>query len=141
VAFHDTTDPYIANPFAETADDPRELSRKISIALGRARKRLSGVREPDLFWEEPGLHGHGRQIDLRRGRVPASQLTRRFPGASGSLNLPPPPSSMLTVGQTAAIVGGAVALFGLLVWWMKKQHDKALTAHVGEDGLEFLGIE
>ena len=134
-----TTEPYIVNPFSDTptADDPRELAKQIYLALGRARNRPP--REP--LWEEPGLHGNGRQVNLRRGRVPAAQLqTSRYPGASGRLPtsniLPPLPRRKMPAGQTAAIVIGGVAAVGLFVWWMKKRHDAAST-HVGEDACGF----
>jgi hypothetical protein len=133
-----STDRGWINPFADT--DPRVFQREVVAAIIRAQKRKAIVPRPRAYWEEPGVHGSGRAINLHRGPAPRPVSRSRRYGASSKL--PAHPNSGFTIGH-AAIIGSAALAIGGLVWWLKRRHDKQQTTHVGEDfcGLDLLGCE
>ena len=66
----ETTDPNLGHPYAPTVFDQRELLQRLEAARARRAHHIArSSREPDLLWEEPGLHGAGREVSLR-GRRP-----------------------------------------------------------------------
>jgi hypothetical protein len=116
--YAETTNPDFVNPFSETLDDPKELYKKIEAVLKKPRKPV--YYEPQ--WEDPGLHGSGRQAKLRsskigRGRLPMpAQPARR----ASSMALPPMPAKHMSTGELV-MVGGVVLGVGALAWHLWKQ--------------------
>jgi hypothetical protein len=124
-----TTQPDMVNPFAATADaSPAEIRRQAEAVwkrIGKTSKRAA-LREPELFWEEPGLHGTGMKAKLRSPQLASSKVGRgRLPAAAlSSARLPPMParrtSRSMSTGELA-VVGGVVVGVGALAWYLWKQ--------------------
>jgi len=122
----ETTDPDIVNQFAATGvADPAELRRQIAAILARGPKpNRKALREPDLYWEEPGLHGSGRQAKLRSTQLASSKIGRgRLPmpaPARKTTALPPRPRKRMSTGELA-VTAGVVVGAGALAWYLWKQ--------------------
>jgi len=125
--WHETTDPDIVNQFAATGVAPSDLRKQIEAAFQRINKqpKRKALREPDLYWEEPGLHGSGTQAKLRGTRLASSKIARgRLPASAfSSTALPPLPSRGPSAGQVAVIAGAVGA--GALAWYLWKRDPKA----------------
>jgi hypothetical protein len=121
-----TTDPDIVNQFAATGvADPAELRKQIADILARGPKpNRKALREPDLYWEEPGLHGSGRQAKLRSPQLASSKIARgRLPmsaPARKTTALPPHPVRRTSTGELA-VVGGVILGAGALAWWLTRK--------------------
>lgn len=121
----ETTDPDIVNQFAATSvADPAELRRQIADILARGPKRKA-LRAPDLYWEEPGLHGEKREAKLRPTALPGARgklSAGRLPASALKRSLPPAPRARMSTGELA-VAAGAVIGAGALAWylWKRKQ--------------------
>jgi len=149
VDFH-TTDPYLANPFASTVDDPRELQQRVLAVMARADRRRVRIPEPGAYWEEPGHHGMGREINLRQPpRQAVFDATKRRVQVE-PMRLPPLPASPRAEGMSGGTIAlitigaiGTMALAGYL--WGRHKRKLELEAkgasgtaavppsHVGDD--------
>jgi hypothetical protein len=144
MAYAETTNPDLANPFATTGSaSPAEIRRQAEAVWSRLAKKhkRSQIREPDLYWEEPGLHGRGREYSLR-GKEEIGTVTGRW--SRKALRLPPVPHNRVGTTETVLLVGLVVGAAGLAwyLWQRRNPKDRtAATAHVGDDfsGLNELG--
>ena len=147
----ETTDPNFGHPTAPTVFDQRELLQRLEAARARRAHHIArSSREPALLWEEPGLHGERRQINLRRLTVLGAQrqvqitpdmlLSSRLSSSAkgvvksayddaaqqttGRLPIAPAPSNLFTQRNVviAAGVVGAAALGWYL--WRRSQESK-----------------
>lgn len=130
-----------ADPFADTADDPREVQRLIREAMARARRQRESPAAPPLprlVWEASGHHGTGREVSLRSSQRPSRTAVG---GRLRSTRLPPLPTQHARVYPALAIAAAVLGL-GALGWYLWRRHkSKQATTHVGAefDGLELLG--
>jgi hypothetical protein len=131
------------SPWAATGVAPAQLRAQIEAAFARAKPRRAVPREPDLFWEEPGLHGSGRQASLRSSRLASSKVGRGrlvLPARSSSA-LPPMPARGRSAGEVVLIASVAAAVAGGLAYYLWKRKP-ATTTTVGDDcGFDVLGAE
>lgn len=143
MASAETTDPYIANPFADTGVAPTLLRGQIEDAwerIGKAPKRPTF--EPQ--WEDPGVHGSGRQASLRGARLVSSKIGRgRVPSTRSSSALPPMPVRGMSAGKVVLVAGVAAVVAGGLAYYLWKRRPAGPAVHVGEDacGFDMLGAE
>jgi hypothetical protein len=149
--FGETTDPNLGHPTAPTVFDQRELLQRLEAAYARrARHEARTKREPALLWEEPGIHGAGRQANLRPtifgadvvgakrtvNITPDMLLSSRlnpvarraaYPVQTYSARLPAPPTApgILTTRNVAIAAGvvGAAAL-GWYLWRRSQAHQE-----------------
>ena len=139
-----TTQPDLANPFADTLDDPRELQRLIAAALEKATQRRANELAPRLYWEEPGLHGSKREIDLRSKLRAAPSETRAKVLKALPYRLPPLPKRKRMSGGTIALISVGVLGAGLLAAYLVRRRKQQLASgtHVGDDvcGFDLLGV-
>jgi len=113
--WHETTNPDLVNPFSETLDDPKELYEKINAAFKKPRTPVH--YEPQ--WEDPGVHGSGRQAQLRSSKIGRGRLPMPVRRAS-SMALPPRPSRSMSTGELA-VTAGVVVGAGALAWYLLKK--------------------
>ena len=145
MAFGETTNPDAANPFAATQAAPAQLRAQIESAwarIGKAPKRPA--YEPQ--WEDPGVHGSGRQARLRSSRAASSAIGRgrlALPARARAV-LPPMPVRGMSAGK-AVLIAGAVLGAGALAYylWKRRPAVPARPTTVGDDycGLDMLGAE
>lgn len=140
--FH-TTDPQIASPFASTVYDPRDLQKKVAATMARARKHRMKIPEPGTFWEEPGHHGSGRQVSLRKARsIPLYTAAELKARVRESLRLPPIPQPKGLSGGTIALVAvgaiGTGVLIGVL-WNRRKRALAGSPSRTSVSGYDLLG--
>lgn len=118
-----TTAPDPASPFGSTQISHSKLRRRIEAAFRKPRKPVRYERQ----WEDPGVHGHGRQVHLRGSKTPqiigeARGSERRIPRRVGDtrvFGLPPAPKgSLLEVAIVLGVVAGAGAV--ALYAWRRK---------------------
>lgn len=126
MAFH-TTDPQYVNPFGSTAEDMRNMYARVEAAMSRARGRLAKIPRPGSYWEEPEIHGSGRQINLRGARGKLSDLTRK--PAPRKLRLPPMPRKHFNAGH-ALLLGTVVVGVGAIAWLLYDRHKRKAAAGV-----------
>lgn len=113
----ETTDPDIGRAVTSFPIDYAEMQKKIAAAFERRGKRAPQIYSYEPAWEDPELHGAGREVQLRgRGfEGGATDKRQRAP-----LRLPPMPSQRLAVEETA-LIAGAVVGAGALAWWLWKR--------------------
>lgn len=146
MALAETTNPYAVNPFASTADaSPAEIRRQAEAVWQRISKAPKRPVYYEPQWEDPGVHGSGRQVALRSARLSSSKVGRgrlALPTRESSA-LPPLPSRGMPAGKVLLIASVAAVAAGGLVWYLWKHKPAAPAAHVGEDlcGLDMLGAE
>lgn len=134
-----TTSPEVANPFASTVYDPRELQKRVDAIMARAEKRRAKIPAPGSYWEEPGHHGTGRQVILRKARAIPLKLENK---AREALRLPPlpRPRANLSGGTVALVAVGAIGtgvLIGYL-WNRARKRELAGTPSL-VSGFDLLG--
>jgi hypothetical protein len=139
------TEPQDANPFASTVDDPRELQKRVLAVMERAERRRVRAPRPTAYWEEPGHHGTGREVVLRRARaIPLFNTAEtRVRKALRLPPLPKPRPASMSGGTIALVAVGAVGA-GVLIGYLWNKRRRTLassppTTHVS--GLELLGCE
>jgi hypothetical protein len=149
--FGETTDPNLGHPHAPTVFDQRELLQRLEAARARRAHHIArSSREPDLLWEEPGLHGAGREINLRNRRptiigaqrqvqiTPDMLLSPRLKSAAKGIvakpapmpvALPPVPAPSTMPGiltKRNAVIAAGVIGAAALGWylWRRSQEKK-----------------
>ena len=121
--WHETTDPDIVNQFAATSVAPADLQKQIAVALERVRKHplRKALREPRMYWEEPGLHGEKREANLRPAPSSAvNKLAQRRLSREELSPLPPHHVRRFST-QEKMLAAGAIVGVSAFAWWMWKR--------------------
>jgi hypothetical protein len=127
------------SPFADTARKQRGWT-------------VHKVPTPQAYWENPGLHGRGRQVSLRGTPTSPVVRPRKHEEITGRLPVRPSSSGPGAVHVLLG-VGAVVGIGAALYWWHKRQQSTSTTAttksaggkhsHVGDDycGFDDIGCD
>jgi hypothetical protein len=106
------------SPWAHTVPaNPAELRRQIERVFERIDAKPQRRLEPEMYWEEPGLHGPNGRVRLRP-RAVVGEVPRARHAETGRIALPPAPRAS---SHTQLLVVGGVALGALALYLLTRK--------------------